>query len=358
MRLSKTLLLAVFAAMTTLAQVAAQQPSALPPPDLGPATQLTAQQRNTIALDLISKWQSDVRKRPAGDVPRWSIKLKASIAQADAANVLRASTMTSLETMHAALNGQIQDGAVQSSRAIGNAAVAPQSLGSLLSDTTYTPLPNGRCRVADSRTINSPLAAGSSRALIVDEVASYASQGGDGTYANGTGSTNCGIPANAAAYAISVTLLSPTANGVFKVYRTGDAYQAGNSVLFNAGDYGANGDLIVRSCQVCASEISIQSTGTVHYVIDIVGYFHAPEATALACINTTYNTFTINPNTTGSWSAPACTTGYTSTSTTCFASNAELEIFGQGRGFCYAQHQGTNSVQLSASQVCCKVPGR
>lgn len=321
---------------------------------------LSQSQRLAIAEELIAKWQGDVRARPSGDVARWSVKLKAAVAQADAANVLRASTMTSLETMHAALNGMIQGGAAQSSSMIGNATVAPQSLGSLLSDTTYTPLPNGRCRVANSRTIASPIAGGSTRTLIVDETADYASQGGNGTYANGTGSANCGIPANAVAYAVSVTLLSPTASGIFKVYRSGDPYQTGNSILFNAGDYGSNGDLIVRNCQYCASEISIQSSaGTVHYVIDVVGFFHAPQATELECFNTPYNTYTINPNSSGSWAGQACAAGYTSTSTSCFAGDSTFKLHGQGRSFCYGDTMGApSSVSLSISQVCCRVPGR
>jgi hypothetical protein len=326
---------------------------------VGGPTDLTARQRDAIALELIAKWQADVRNRPAGDVPRWSTKLKAAIRQADAANVLRASTMRSLEAMHAALNGQSLDSAVQSSGEIGNAAVRPQVIGSLLSDASYTSLPNGRCRVADSRTINMPITDGTSRTLLVDEVPNYTFQGGNGTYSSGNGSSNCGIPVDAMAYAASVTLLSPTANGVFKIYRSGDPYQAGNSILYNSGDYGANGDVIVRSCLFCSSEISIQTSGgTVHYVIDIVGYFHAPETTALSCYNTLYVNNQLGAGAGGAFTASACASGYTSTSTTCYGSHYGVAVVGIGRGQCNMRNWASTPAEISASQTCCRVPGR
>jgi hypothetical protein len=353
----------VLATLAIASPAAAQQQQTIPPePDtsaVGAPTDLTVRQRDAISLDLIARWQSDVRKRPAGHVPRWSTKLRAAIRQAQAENVLLASTMTSLDAMHAALNGQTVDSAFQSSGAIGNAPVGSEILGSFTSDTTYTSLPNGRCRVADSRAINSPITDGTSRTIFVEEIPNYVFQGGTGTYAGGTGSSNCGIPANAMAFAVSVTLLAPTTNGVFKLYRAGDAYQSGNSILYNAGDFGANGDLIVKSCQFCSGELGIQTSGgTVHYVIDVVGYFHAPVATELSCYDTLYNNNNLDAGFAGSFPASACAAGYASTSTTCYGSHSGIAVTGIGRGQCNMKNWGSTTAEISASQRCCRTPGR
>jgi hypothetical protein len=353
--------ISALAAFATLNGAAAQQqaPAAPPDPAASVPQDLTARQRSAVAQELIAKWQADVRKRPAGDVPRWSAKLKAAITQAGAANVLRASTMSSLESMHAALNGLVQDDSIGSSRAVGNASVGSQSIGSIGLDTTYTSLPSGRCRVADSRTINSPITDGTSRTIYVEETPNYAFQGGNGTYASGTGSANCGIPANSMAYAASVTLLSPTANGVFKIYQAGSPYQAGNSILYSAGEYGANGDVIVRSCQFCLTEIGIQTSGgTVHYVIDIIGYFHAPYATQLDCYDTLYNNNNLGAGFAGPFPASACAAGYASTSTTCYGSHSGVAVTGIGRGQCNMKNWGSTTAEISTSQRCCRVPGR
>lgn len=361
MKFMQALVFAFVAVFGLLSAASAQQTSRSGPTVAVPSDSykpLSPKERDAITQDLIVKWQNDVRKRPGGDVPRWSSKLKAAIAEADDANVLRASTMTSLELVHAALAGEVLDGALQSSRAIGNDSVAPQYLGSNTADTTYTPLANGRCRVADSRSINSPIPAGATRNLEVESVANYTAQGGTGTYSNGTGSANCGIPSYATAYVVSVTLLSPAANGVFKVFRSGQPYQAGNSVLFNAGDYGANGDLIVRNCQYCSTEISVQSSARIHYVIDVIGYFHAPQATMLQCLTTTNRQATIGPGVTIDLDANACTSGYVGIATHCRANTWAVNFVQSANGRCSAWNNSADYSTIFAAQRCCRIPGR
>lgn len=323
------------------------------------STELSAVQRSAIARELIAKWQNDVRKNPAGDVKAWSSKLTKLIAEADAANVLRASTMTSLDMVHAALNGHVPDiGKVQSSRSVGNGAVAPQTIGSIIADTSYTPLPNGRCRVADSRVINSPLVAGQTRSIDTEDTDDYALQGGNGTFANGDGSQNCGLVSFATAVAVSVTVLSPTVDGVLKVFQNGTSFQTGNSILFNAGDYGAGADLIVVSCQTCGYELAIRSSAQVHYVIDVVGYFMPPQATALECDTTATTQLPVAAGSTINVVAPVCATGYTQTATNCVSSTWNMPLVYLKNGVCSARNNSASSATLEASRTCCRVPGR
>ena len=353
---------AVIAVLLAVSPGHAQQSSPVagqvPPPKVEPLRPLTNADRGRIADDLIAKWSSVVRATPGGDVARWSEKLKSMIARADTANVLTATTATSLDSALAALDGRPTVDPVLPAKSLGNGTVGPQAIGSYDRDLTYTPLPYGRCRIADSRVISSPAPAGVARSFAIEEVASYASYGGSGSYANGTGSANCGIPANVKAYAVSVTLLSPAANGIFKVFAYSSTSQTGNSVLFNAGAYGASADLNVVSCFICAAEISIQSSASVHYIIDVVGYFAPPLATAISCADTNYQNYNMAPGASGQYSAALCPLGYTAMSVACFGSAATVTLYGQGYGACSARNTGTTAATLYVGQTCCRVPGR
>jgi hypothetical protein len=355
---------AIVAAGFTSPSMSQTAPAASPPtPDAlvssQPAiTELSPAKRAEIARDLIKRWLPTVQKRPGGGGMRWQRMLTAAIAEADASNALRATTATSVEQLHDILNGYVPDTPLQSSSAIGNGAVAPQVLGDTTRDTVYTPLPNGRCRVADSRVINSPIPAAATRFLVLEDAANYASQGGNGTYANGTGSTNCGMPLMATAYAFSITLLSPAANGVFKILPYGSAAQTGNSILFNAGDFGANGDVIVRNCRGCAYEMSISSSARIHYVIDVIGYFMPPQATPLACYYSTAVTQYPGPGVSFTVAATACAAGYTAVSMVCQAGRDNMPYRSVGNGQCAGINNSGASTWVQANQLCCRVPGR
>ena len=335
------------------------QPSAAAPAMSQATTLLSPSQRNAIAKDLIAKWQSAAAKRPGSEGPRWARILGKAVATAEASNVLAATTARSVDELHAALIGANVEAAQPqaSSGTISNGAVAPQVLGSYTNDLVYTPLPNGRCRIADSRVISSPLTG--ARSLSIEDMSSFATQGGSGTYASGGGSSACGINFYTTAYAISVTLLSPAAAASFKVYRYGQPYQAGNSVWMNAGSSGASADLIVRSCQGCAAEIGIYSAASVHYVIDVIGYYLPPHITAITCLDTAETSATLAAGATGHVDAPYCPSGYTETATQCRASiwNATFSLFMNGR--CSARNTNTTAAgSIFAKRRCCQVPGR
>lgn len=318
---------------------------------------LSADQRAAIARELVAKFQDQVRRIRNGDLAAWSAKLSKVVATADSANVLRATTMPTLETMLAALNGRAPVIGTGPAPAAGG-PIAPQLLGSTIADTVFTPLPNGRCRVADSRVIASPIPGGVTRNVDVEQVTSYASQGGNGTFANGDGSANCGIPSFVTSFAVSVTVLNPVASGFFKIFQNGTAFQTGNTVIFNVGIYGVASDVIVRSCQSCANELAIYSNAQVDYVIDVIGYFMPPEATALDCVNTTKTVLPIAPGGTGNSAGPNCAAGYTRTSTNCESSTWDMPFVYQSNGTCSAKNLGAGAANLSASSTCCRIFGR
>lgn len=334
------------------------QPSAAAPAMSQATTLLSPSQRNAIAKDLIAKWQSAAAKRPGSEGPRWARILGKAVATVEASNVLAATTARSVDELHAALIGANVEAAQPqaSSGTISNGAVAPQVLGSYTNDLVYTPLPNGRCRIADSRVISSPLTG--ARSLSIEDMSSFATQGGSGTYASGGGSSACGINFYTTAYAISVTLLSPAAAASFKVYRYGQPYQAGNSVWMNAGSSGASADLIVRSCAGCSAEIGIYSAASVHYVIDVIGYYMPPLKTPLSCVDTTFVYQTVVAGGTATLGPNACPTGYTETSITCVSSNWYMPLVQVGDGYCAARNGSGENATISARRRCCQIPGR
>jgi hypothetical protein len=353
------LFLAVFAtaslnlpanAQTTTGQSVANTPPQMSSP---PQPILSHSQRAEIARDLVAKWQSAADRRPSGG-ERWRQIVTEAVIAADEQNLLRAVAARSIEELHIALN--LSGTARPASSAIqGNGKVAPELFGSFARDLVYTPLPLGRCRIADSRNINSPLVG--TRHLKVDNQSSYAAQGGTGTYTNGGGAEVCGIPPNAKAYAMSVTLLSSTAAGIFKVFEAGRAFQTGNSVTMTPGPLSGSADLIVTSCLGCINQLSIYSPNSVHYVIDIVGFFMPPEQTSLSCYRTAPVVSGLGHGSSGNFFAPACQSDYTRVSVECFADRVPVTLTSWG-GECLAYNFSGATSNISRASVCCSIPGR
>lgn len=319
--------------------------------------ELTGLERAAIASQLVRTFASDVRAR-GQDVHGWAVKLGRQIGTADAVNVQQAATMPTLNSAMAVLMGQqVKSSSIQRVMEMAAAGdVVAASLGDPLADLTYTPLPNGRCRVADSRTISSPLTAGITRGIDTEDTSSYASQGGTGSSA-GQGSTNCGIPSFVAAVVVSVTVLPTSSTGFFKIFSNDQTFTDGNTVQWsNFG--GATNDVIVKSCQSCALELSIYASGSTHYVLDVLGYYIRPQATALQCVDTADTVVSVAAGATANASAPACAAGYTQTSTNCESSTWQMPFVFFSGGVCSAQNNSAGTASIRASRTCCRVPGR
>lgn len=321
---------------------------------------LSAKQRGDLARSIVRKWAPAVQNQ-GGSVNEWALKIGRFVGTADAINVQQAAAMPTYQSMMGVLQGQpAASESIQKAVASGGQITAAL-LGSTIADTTYTPLPNGRCRIADSRVINSMTSPSVVRGIDVEDTTSYTSQGGSGSTA-GDGAVNCGIPSFATSFAISVTVLPPPGQeGIFKVFQNGSSYTTGNTVFFTNGTSGTTSDLIVRSCQSCALELSIFSNAQTHYVLDVIGYFMPPEATALQCLETAED-ITPAPGVaagdTDNRFAPACPAGYTQTATNCKATSFLMPIVYSAGGTCSARNNSSGVQYLKASRTCCRVPGR
>lgn len=334
--------------------------------DSAASTQLTPAQRGQIARMLVQAWAPEAYRK-GYDVHQWAVKIGQLAGKADARNLQNAAAMPTYEAMLGVLTGQpARSPSVQTAiNASGGGRFRAALLGSTTSDTTYTPLPNGRCRVAVSATIASPLPGATTRNIDVENVVSYAAQGGTGSTA-GDGSTNCGIPAGVTSYAISVTVQAAGGGaGFFKIFANGAAFSSGNTVVYDT-TYQSTSDVIVRSCPACSNELAIYSSTPANYIIDVIGYFMPPVATSLDCVNTGVSSFTILANAANFFNNPSCPAGYVATTPYCWT--ASTGVYSQGSGynantsgnttFCSWQNTNAADKTVFGGNVCCRVPGR
>jgi hypothetical protein len=114
------------------------------------------------------------------------------------------------------------------------------------------------CRLADTRDAPGPY-------------------GGPALQAGGTRSFvmvgRCGIPAEADAIAVNVTVTQPTALGHLVIYPLGVALPTTSTINYSAGQTRANNAIVQVGADDSIAATCGQSSGTTHFIIDVVGYF-------------------------------------------------------------------------------------
>lgn len=320
--------------------------------------ELTPQERREIAKTLAFRFAPEVQAS-GQNLQGWAEKFGRFIGKGDAANIQRAMTMPTLNLATAVLMGQpLNSPPIQAAlKEIQSDTIGPNSLGMPYTDTAYTPLPNGRCRVADSRMINSPLPGGVTRLIKVENISSYSPQGGNGS-SGGNSSQGCGIPDGTTALVISATILSNGQEGFFKIYPEGGNYTQGNTVYYTSTVSAAN-DVTVKSCQTCEYELQIYSSSSAHYVLDVMGYFIRPGVTALECVSTPVASVSLpSSGSTGKAISPACASNYTRIRTNCETATYNTFLNEAKDGVCSAKNTGATASEVRASSTCCRIPGR
>jgi hypothetical protein len=112
------------------------------------------------------------------------------------------------------------------------------------------------CRVADTRTAGTPLAANTTRTFPVGNL--------------------CGVPVDAVAVAANVTVVDPDEGGDLRLYPTGRPAPLASTINFGVGRSRANNAVLVLGT---AGQVDVQcdmlpgSRGATHLVLDVTGYF-------------------------------------------------------------------------------------
>jgi len=189
-----------------------------------------------------------------------------------------------------------------------SAAGIQKALGDAAADLVFTPLIP--CRIMDTRgtawSAPAPLAAGVTLGFEVTGTTAIAAQGG-------VQSGGCGVPVVARAVSVNITVLSP-ASGWLYFWPPGSAQPNASIINWNGPSTGyiANAAVLSVLPALPAAYIQTPVAGT-QVIMDVLGYFAPPFATALVC---TTQTATINfaaSNSTVDVTTPACPAGSTLT---------------------------------------------
>ena len=323
-----------------------------PPSDMATrGAPLSPAERGELTRQLVLKWGPYVQHTYAMPAAAWAKRMVPSLVHADPGNFRAALTRDTFEGAMSELAGtgrRLDDEAIISQLAFPGEN-GTQSLGSLDNDLVYTPI--SPCRVVDTRTSSGVIPANGTRDFAVINSDSYNAQGGT--------SGDCGTNGvRASAVALNVTAVLPSANGFATAYALQTARPSTSSINYAAGAI-VNNTLVVKIPNpfVAQRDITVFSFASSHFVVDVVGYFAPPVATALECLDTADATANIAAGFTGIAVAPACAVGYTQTTVNCNTQGSAMALLSSGKT-CTAKNNDTVARDLRASRTCCRVPGR
>jgi len=319
-------------------------------------------ERGELIRRFVLKWGGFAERVYGVDVRVWSRRMVPTFVHGDGDNLREALRRDTFEGALAALAGvghRVDDNRVLDALAasapetpVGRLPISTKLLGDLTQDLVFTPIQP--CRIVDTRIAGGPIAAGQVRSFNAAGQASYTAQGGS------TG--NCGLQAEEpAAVALNVTAVAPSGGGYATVYPYATTRPETASVNYANGSVVNNAIVAKIPNPPLSLDFTIYTFSASDFVVDVVGYFAAPRATALSCVDTAYATTTIVSGGTGEATAPACPTGYTATHIDCQSNSWSMPIVYstlKGGGLCGARNGGASSAVLSAARRCCRVPGR
>jgi hypothetical protein len=210
------------------------------------------------------------------------------------------------------------------------------------------------CRIIDTRLAGGPIATDATRDFNSSGT-DFLAQGGDGS--------DCGIPADASAILVNVTVVAPTRQGYLTLYPYGIPRPLASQLNYEPGDIKAN-EVIVKQTLGQPFDFTVYANGATHVVADIAGYFMAPVATQFECVNATSATTTVAAGET--WDLLAtCPAGFS-------ASGGGLDVPAGAHDMTIGESHPVNTnawhtsgrntsgaTQILKTRVnCCRVPGR
>jgi hypothetical protein len=332
------------------------------------AAPLSPRARGELARQFVNKWGHYVARVYEVPVGTWSQRMVPSFVAADPANFRRALQRDTFEGAMAELGGNgrrvgddrvIDRLAKVSMRQGGRLTAADmKALGSLNGDLTYTAITP--CRIVDTRVAGGVIAANSNRSFKAVNAANFTAQGGS--------ATDCGtLGLSASAVAINITAVTPSIAGFATVYPFGSAQPLASSVNYTAGAIVNNAIVTAIPNPLQSSDFTVFTFAQSHFVIDIVGYFAPPQATALDCTET-FISQSVPANATFDIDIPNCAAGYTITGAGCRTpgfNQADWGINGLFRSapgvmdaFCSGQNKTSGPITVEGTARCCRVPGR
>jgi hypothetical protein len=300
------------------------------------------QNRSTVVERIVGEWGGELGATNAGITVE---QLRTMLLGMRADHLLAASVAGSLEGLRKVVASSLVGSAP------AHAKVSTKALGDAADDLVYTPVVP--CRIVDSRNVGGVFGTGETR--------NYHAYLTSGTFApQGGAASNCAIPANPAAVALNLTVVSAGANNFLTAWPFNTTRPLASTLNYAAGQVVANGALIPLCQPSCAADFSVFASG-VDLIVDIVGYFAMPIATALQCtqVATTPTTIAVSADTLVG--LPSCTAGYTRTGSNC-AGTAGVPggylLETNAAGCLFRNLSSVTTYTATATSTCCRVPGR
>ena len=332
------------------------------------AAPLSPTARGELSRRFVTKWGNYVERVYEVPVGTWARRMVPSFVAADAANFRKALARDTFEGAMAELTGtghRLSDAAAIDRLARVSmtksrlAAADVKTLGALSNDLVYTPLQP--CRIVDTRVAGGAIAANGTRSFKAVNSADFTAQGGS--------ATNCAtLGLTASAVALNITAVTPAGAGYATVFPFGTTQPLASSVNYTAGAIVNNAIIAQIPNPLQTSDFTVFSFAQSHYVIDIVGYFAPPVATALECTETTASQSVTSASPTFDFQIPNCPAGYTLTGAGCRTAgfnDADWAINGLYKnpslgmlGFCSGINKTAGSITVEGTNRCCRVPGR
>jgi hypothetical protein len=350
-----SLLLAVF--LSCLSTVALGQRPFATAVEAEAGTTLSPAARGALARQFVLKWGRHIERVYDVPVGVWAKRMVPSFVSADPTNFRNALQRTTFEGAMAELSGQgarLSDPRalirLQQASASLSQDAPTKALGDVSADLVFTPLQP--CRVVDTRnTVEGPIAANAERSFRALSI-SFTGQGGS--------ATDCGTQALsfASVVALSVTAVFPNQAGFATVFPYNTSRPLAASVNYPVSGV-VNNFVVTRIPNPLTNfDFNIYTFAQSHYVVDIVGYYSAPQATPLQCVQSTLATVDMPINGSATVFSPSCPAGYTKTSTSCDTTSTQAYLTISALGGCQGRNTSASIQQLSAQATCCRVPGR
>ncbi len=365
--------LAVILAVSTtiIPNVPAQQASGLrgapEAPQIAPVQEKLQEVINNkagYAAAIVQRWEGDASASGKWD-QNSAVDLQTALMKLQPENLLAAGEAPSYNTMLRVLRTgrrpfraslSLSDPSVSNPKPQG---ISTDTIGDFADDLVYTPVTP--CRIVDTRIAGGAILANTTRGFDVDNPTSFAFQGGY----NGA----CGIPYDVvSAVAMTITGTGSTAQGYFTAWAVNTSQPLASVLNFVAGETIAN-TTIVPVDPGAGNDFYIYSPATTQVVVDVVGYFATPVATALDCTQSASALTAVPVNVYTAVDA-TCPAGRTATGGGFLTSEGTLgypgvwtfTLSGAAYGFngwrTYVDNQTNGNRNIQTWATCCRVPGR
>ena len=329
------------------------------------------QRRSDLVLKIVDKWGQHVEGAYARPAEAWGEDMLPLLMKAPMESLQRAANARTFEGMNDALLAKaapvpvMPRAGLATPRVSGAGGAQPvraeagtDAIGDADQDLVYVPVTP--CRVLDTRLAGGRIPAAGTRSFEIASVTDYTAQGGSAT------DCNVGNVGTIGSAVINFTVVNPSIPGFVTAFEFGGTQPLAATVNYVAGDIRGNLAIVPLDSDSAGNDISVYTFAETHLVGDIVGYFVAPQATAMECTST-FASQSVAANDVFNFAIPACPVSYAVTGAGCRTpgfGEANWSINGLYRNgasvdtFCAGQNATSGVISVEGTAQCCRVPGR